>query len=78
MKLSQAKINSLINEAWHVHTKVNQDPRAKYRFGQALWNLLPCQVSGELYMTNKDFFYWPDERVAEILEIVYNDLVEIN
>lgn len=75
MKISEAKLNTYINEAWYNHAKVNTDPRAKYRFGQALWNVLPVAVTNRIYMSEKDFFHWSDERVAEILEIAYTEFV---
>lgn len=76
MKLDHVQIHNYIHEAWYNHTKVNQDPRAKYRFGQALWNVLPDKVTNPIYMTEKDFFHWSDERVEEILQIVYSEFVE--
>lgn len=75
MKLNQVQLNKYIDEAWYNHAKVNQDPRAKYRFGQALWNVLPDKVTNPIYMTEKDFFHWSDERVEEILQIVYSECV---
>ena len=76
MKISEDCLNGLIELAWKVYRDVNQDPRAKYRFGQALWNVLPDSVTKHIWNTDKDFFYWSDERVAEILEIVYSEFVE--
>ena len=31
-----------------------------YRFGQALWNLLPAEMTKDFLGTTKDFFYWKD------------------
>lgn len=75
MKISEDCLNELIQLAWKVHREVNQDPRAKYRFGQSLWNVLPDVVTGGIAQTDKDFFYWSDGRVAEILEIAYSEFV---
>lgn len=69
------ELHKYINEAWATYYSVNKDPRAKYRFGQALWNQIPTGVSHHIYMTDKDFFNWSDERVAEILEIAYTEFV---
>ena len=76
MKLNHMETHNYINKAWGIHTSVNTDPRAKYRFGQALWNVLPDKVTNTIYMTEKDFFHWSDERVEEILQIVYSEFVE--
>lgn len=45
-----------------------------YRFGQALWNLLPKEVQEPFYMTEKDFFFWADN--AKIVKVFYENFVD--
>lgn len=45
-----------------------------YRFGQALWNLIPTEVSNPWHMTEYDFFYWVDN--ARVVEVFYQHYVE--
>ena len=75
MKLSKTNLENFIQLAWNEYFRANKDPKAKYRFGQALWNTLPKSVTEHIHATDKDFYYWPDERVAEILEIAYSEFV---
>ena len=45
-----------------------------YRFGQALWNLLPAEMTKEFLGTTKDFFYWKDN--AKVIETFYEYFVD--
>lgn len=33
---------------------------AKYRLGQAIWNILPDELAMQFHATEYDFFYWTD------------------
>ena len=45
-----------------------------YRFGQALWNLLPAEITKEFLGTTRDFFYWRDN--AKVIETFYEYFVD--
>lgn len=45
-----------------------------YRFGQALWNLIPIDISSEYLSTDKDFFYWVDN--TKVIDVFYQHFVE--
>ena len=45
-----------------------------YRFGQALWNLLPAEITKEFLGTTRDFFYWKDN--AKVIETFYEYFVD--
>ena len=45
-----------------------------YRFGQALWNLLPAEITKEFLGTTRDFFYWKDN--AKVIETFYEFFVD--
>ena len=45
-----------------------------YRFGQALWNLLPTEMTKEFLGTTRDFFYWRDN--AKVIETFYEYFVD--
>ena len=45
-----------------------------YHFGQALWNLLPAEMTKEFLGTTKDFFYWKDN--AKVIETFYEFFVD--
>lgn len=65
MKLSQTELNNYIVIA---SQQVAVNPY--YRFGQALWNVLPNEVTQNLHGKKElDFFYWTDEnKVMEVVE----------
>jgi hypothetical protein len=44
-----------------------------YRLGQAIFNLLPKEVSDTIYMTELDFFFWTDDN--KVLQVFYDNLV---
>ena len=79
MKLTQTEMLNLITKARSIQAEVNTDPRAKYRLGQAIFNLLPKEIAYDIYEGNvEDFFYWQDspENEAKILEILFTNYVE--
>ena len=45
-----------------------------YRFGQALWNLLPDETTKNVLGTTRDFFYWKDN--AKVIETFYEYFVD--
>lgn len=64
MKLTQEQADDLILKAY---TLVGEHYRAKYRLGQAIWNLLPKETSDPFHGTSHDFFYWEDD--SKVLEV---------
>ena len=79
MKLTQTEMLNLITKARSIQAEVNTDPRAMYRFGQAIFNLLPKEIAYDIYEGNvEDFFYLSDspENEAKILEILFTNYVE--
>lgn len=59
-KISLLEAVSLITEASRLSKKYKG-----YRFGQALWNLLPVELWQQYTGTDIDFFYWVDEKSVE-------------
>jgi hypothetical protein len=59
---------NLKEQAWK---EVKQGESYSYRYGQAVWNLLPKEVSDKIYLTDEDFFQWPNNRFHEIDMICY-------
>ena len=45
-----------------------------YRFGQALWNLIPVEMTAAYVSTDKDFFYWKDN--AKVIKTFYQYFVD--
>lgn len=70
-KLTQQEANDLVVEAWRL---VKEYESAKYRFGQALYNLLPEELYKHYHMTAYDFFYWSNS--DQVLESFYKYFVE--
>ena len=68
-KLNYEQAVKLVEQASKESTEI-QD----YRFGQALWNLIPIDVSSEYLSTDKDFFYWVDN--TKVIEVFYQHFVE--
>lgn len=68
-KLTHMQAAKLIQQASQESTE-----NKHYRFGQALWNLLPEEVSKPFYMTDKDFFLWSDN--AKVMEVLYENFVD--
>jgi len=62
-KLTQQEAQDLIQKAWHM---VAEHHLVGYRFGQALWNIIPNDIYQKYSCTDKDFFYWQDsDKVTE-------------
>lgn len=79
MKLTQTEMLQLITKARSIQAEVNTDPRAKYRLGQAIFNLLPREIAYDIYDGNvEDFFFWRDspENEAKILDILFTNYAE--
>ena len=68
-KLTHMQAAKLIQQASQESTE-----NKHYRFGQALWNLLPKEVGAPFYMTDKDFFLWGDN--AKVIEVFYENFVD--
>ena len=68
-KLTHAQAAELVEQASQESLQ-NRD----YRFGQALWNLLPAEITKEFLGTTKDFFYWKDN--AKVIETFYEFFVD--
>ena len=65
-KLTQQEASDLIQKAWQ---EVAEYTLGSYRFGQALWNLIPNELSLEYWQEgygygDVDFFYEPDSNIA--------------
>lgn len=70
MKLSQTELNNYINIAIQ---QVTVNPY--YRFGQALWNILPNEVTKDLHgKKDFDFFYWTDNNA--VMKVVLENILE--
>ena len=68
-KLSYTQAAKLVEQASQESLQ-NRD----YRFGQALWNLLPAEITKESLGTTRDFFYWKDN--AKVIETFYEYFVD--
>ena len=68
-KLTYAQAGKLVEQA----SKESLQHR-NYRFGQALWNLLPVDWAEHYLFTDKDFFYWKDN--AKVIETFYEYFVD--
>lgn len=68
-KLTHAQAAELVEQASQESLQ-NRD----YRFGQALWNLLPAEMTKEFLGTTRDFFYWKDN--AKVIETFYEFFVD--
>ena len=71
IKLTYEQAVKLVDRAAKESTEVKH-----YRFGQALWNLMPSEVTDEFLLTEYDFFYWVDN--ARVVEVFYEHFVEPN
>ena len=77
-KLTQQEASKLIQKAWQ---EVSNHTLGSYRFGQALWNLIPDKLSLEYWTVgcgygSVDFFYEQDSNIAT--EKFYEYFVEGN
>ena len=68
-KLTHAQASELVEQASQESLQ-NRD----YRFGQALWNLIPAEMTKEFLGTTRDFFYWRDN--AKVIETFYEYFVD--
>ena len=68
-KLTYAQAAKLVEQAEQESLQ-----NRNYRFGQALWNLLPVDWAGHYLFTDKDFFYWKDN--AKVIETLYEYFVD--
>ena len=69
-KLSYTQAAKLVEQASQESLQ-NRD----YRFGQALWNIIPAEMTKEFTgSTTVDFFYWVDN--ARVVETFYAYFVD--
>ena len=68
MKLTQKQAQNILETA---NIQMQQVPT--YRLGQAIFNLLPKEVSDTIYLTELDFFFWTDDN--KVLQVFYDNLV---
>lgn len=68
-KLTYEQAVALVEKASQQSTELKH-----YRFGQALWNLLPERISSAHITGENDFFYWVDN--ARVVEVFYKHFVE--
>lgn len=68
-KLSYTQAAKLVEQASQESLQ-NRD----YRFGQALWNLIPAEMTAVHVFTTRDFFYWKDN--AKVVETFYAYFVD--
>ena len=68
-KLTYAQAGKLVEQASQESLQ-NRD----YRFGQALWNMLPAEMTEDILGTTRDFFYWKDN--AKVIETFYEFFVD--
>lgn len=77
-KLTQQEASDLIQKAWQ---EVSKHTLGSYRFGQALWDLIPNELSLGYWQVGYgydgvDFFYEPNSNIAT--EKFYKYFVEGN
>ena len=70
-KLSPEQAAQLVKTA-HIHVRIHW--AAKYRFGQALWNILPDELASYFRSTEHDFFYLTNEN--KVLSVFLDNYVE--
>lgn len=70
-KLSPEQATEMIKLSYE-HVRLNRP--AKYRFGQALWNILPDELTLHFNGTEHDFFYWTNEN--KVLSVFLANYVE--
>ncbi len=70
-KLTQQEAQDLIQKAWKL---VSNRYLGSYRFGQALYNLLPESLYDEFKGSSKDFYDWQDHK--KVTEVFYKYFVE--
>lgn len=72
--LSQSEADALVSLSYDVINNIKLSGGGTYRFGQALWNNLPLDITKAHWATEHDFFYWKD--TDRILETFYEHFVE--
>lgn len=74
--LTVGEASDIITEAY-LQVETNKG----YRFGQAVFNLLPQEIAEQIRGTEYDFFYWDDRkdlsRRKEINDIVFGKLSDL-
>ena len=68
-KLKPVRAQEMINRATQL-----SDEHSGYRFGQALWNVLPCEIIDNMVGTDVDFFMWTDKK--RVLNIFWDKYVD--
>lgn len=69
-KLTYEQAIKLVEQASQESTEIKH-----YRFGQALWNLIPAEMTKDFTgSTTVDFFYWVDN--AKVVETFYAYFVD--
>ena len=71
MKLTKTEMQKYIDIA---NKQVFDGIGYHYRFGQAMYNLLPKEVTEQIYMTKLDFFYWTD--YDAVMKVINEELTE--
>ena len=71
MKLTKTEMQKYIDIA---NKQVFDGIEYHYRFGQAMYNLLPKEVTEQIYMTKLDFFYWND--YDAVMGVINEELTE--
>lgn len=67
-KLTMEEINTVLYTAMDKHNKV-----PTMRFGQCLYINLPEHIRNAIYNTDKDFFYWTDNK--KVYDVLWKELV---
>lgn len=70
-KVDILTLNKLVNEAFADCIEIKG-----LRFGQALWGILPFFCIDYLKSQEIDFYYWTDDQIDEIIDLVYEHLLE--
>lgn len=70
-RLSPEQAAQLVKTA-HIHVRIHWAD--KYRFGQALWNILPDELALHFNGTEHDFFYWTNEN--KVISVFLDNYVE--
>lgn len=69
-KLSQAEAQDIMAKA-----KEQMKENRHYRYGQAVWNLLPLELTKDFTNTHVDFFHSRDEEYVN--EILFDCFVKL-
>ncbi|QAX99612.1 hypothetical protein AsFcp4_158 [Aeromonas phage AsFcp_4] len=66
-----------VPETYNLIRKSLYETKNEYRFGQAVFNNLPKEIADQIRGTDKDFFYWDNNRQREIIDYCYDELTEV-